>query len=135
MTGKSAAYSLDRIPLVSVVDAKDTHDKVGSETTTGSQKSLAYTIAWLRQVFRRPQASIRWTATENMFVDAGTKDMDTSQFRSVLTGGYWSIEYDPSFVKAKFRKAVKGVAPTLTVAELPGQKVTSDNAMYKLLQV
>ena len=90
MDSAHAPYSVDRVRLVAVTDAKDTHDKVASETTTGAQKSLAYTVAWLRSVFRRMMAEVRWTATENMFMDAATKDMPQDQLRKVLSGGEWS---------------------------------------------
>ena len=61
------------LPLVVVVDAKDVHDKAKSDTSSfGSQKSLAFTIAWLRSVLRRANTSVRWTATSNMFADAAT---------------------------------------------------------------
>ena len=57
-----------------VVDAKDVHDKGNSDTSSfGSQKSLAFTIAWMRSVLRRPNTALKWTATENMWVEAGTE--------------------------------------------------------------
>ena len=59
--GKDIDRSLNSVPLTVVVDAKDVHDKANSDTSSfGSQKSLAFTIAWLRAVLRR------WTSTQNM---------------------------------------------------------------------
>ena len=67
---------LDLIGLIVVTDAKDTYDKGNSDTPSyGSQKSLAFTVAWLRGMIAKPNVALRWTATSNMFVDAGTKDM------------------------------------------------------------
>ena len=49
--GKEMDRSLNSVPLTVVVDAKDVHDKANSDTSSfGSQKSLAFTIAWLRAV-------------------------------------------------------------------------------------
>ena len=73
VVGKPADKALDKVPLCVVVDAKDVYDKGNSDTSSyGSQKSLAFTVAWLRSILRRPNTSLRWTATENMFADAGT---------------------------------------------------------------
>ena len=71
MDGKGAHLEITKVPLVGVTDAKDTHDRVNSDTGFGSQKSLMFTIANLRQNLRRPQTALRWTATANMFIDAG----------------------------------------------------------------
>ena len=72
--GKTAERSMAAIPLTVVVDAKDVHDKGSSDTSSyGTQKSLAFTVAWLRSVLRRPGTNLKWTATENMWVDGGTK--------------------------------------------------------------
>merc|ERR1711924_547716 len=40
VSGPRLDKAVDQIPFLAVTDAEDTHDKVGSETTTGSQKSL-----------------------------------------------------------------------------------------------
>ncbi|CAE7229821.1 pol [Symbiodinium sp. CCMP2592] len=60
----------------------DTFDKTNSDTPSyGSQKSLAFTIAWLRGMVAKANVSLKWTATSNMFVDAGTKDMPQDHMR------------------------------------------------------
>ena len=114
---------LNSVDLVIVVDAKDVHDKASSDTSSfGSQKSLAFTVAWLRAVLRRPNTSARWTATSNMFADAGTKHMDLSHLRRTLSSGRWSITYSPAFVKqvSKGKKAAAASPTTTSAASLPG---------------
>ena len=70
---KNEEYSGD-IPLNLVTDAKDVYDKGMSDTATyGSQKSLAFTIAWMREMFRRPRTTLSWTSTENMLCVVGPK--------------------------------------------------------------
>jgi len=62
---------------------KDVHDKGNSDTTGyGSQKSLAFTVAWMRSVLRKPNSSLKCAATENMWVDAETKEMDLSHMQT-----------------------------------------------------
>ena len=86
MFAETRGYSVDRrnveasnnaIPMILVVDAKDVFDKSTSDTPSyGSQKSLAFTISWIRSQLRRPNVEIKWTATQNMLIDCGTKEMD-----------------------------------------------------------
>lgn len=58
--GRLHIEQLEKVPLVAVVDTTDTHHKVTTNTPThGSQKSLAFSIAWLRQQFRRPSTFLR----------------------------------------------------------------------------
>ena len=47
----------------------------------------------------RGNTSLKWSATENMFVDCGTKEMDGSHMRRTLAAGEWSYSYDAKFVK------------------------------------
>ena len=50
----------DTIPLCVVTDAKDVYDKNTSDTPTyGSQKSLAFTVAWIRQVLGKPNTLLK----------------------------------------------------------------------------
>ena len=91
--------------MVGVVDAKDVYDKITKDTSShGQQRSLAFTIAWLRQHLRAQHFELRWTGTENMLVDALTKAMDTEPLRRTLAGGYWSIKYDEDILKNKKTK-------------------------------
>ncbi|CAE7503333.1 RE2, partial [Symbiodinium sp. CCMP2456] len=77
--------SINSVPLCVVVDAKDVYDKSNSDSNSfGSQKSLAFTIAWLRSVLRRPNTGLRWTSTENMWADGGTKEMDLTHMREIM---------------------------------------------------
>ena len=77
--------STDSIGLTVVTDAKDVYDKGSSDTHSyGSQKSLAFTVAWIRGMLQRASTSLRWTSTENMFVDARTKDMDLAHVQRIL---------------------------------------------------
>ena len=98
----------DEVPLVGVVDACDTHDRVRSDVwvTTGAQKSLAFCVAALRQVFRAAAVMLRWTHPENTVVDGMTQEMDVLHLCRIVLGGVWSIEYEPSMMKAS-REALK----------------------------
>ena len=100
--------SLNSVGLAGVTDAKDVYDKGSSDTATyGSQKALAFTVAWIRDVLRRPQTCLKWTSTENMFADAGTKEMDQSHLQRILMSGRWSVKYRPAFVKQTNKGSVK----------------------------
>ena len=90
MQKKDVDASLNSVPMHVVVDAKDVHDKANSDTSSfGSQQSLAFTVAWLRAVLRRPNTRLKWTSPQNMFVDAGTKEMDLTHLRAILDAGEW----------------------------------------------
>ena len=125
LDGKHAIdRSINSIPLTVVVDAKDTYDKASSDTSSfGSQKSLAFTVAWLRAVLRRPNTSLRWTATANMFCDAGTKHMDVTHLQETLHRGEWCITYSPNFVKqvSKGKKVAKA-PPVTTIPAWPSSE-------------
>ena len=110
---KNVDKALDSVGLAVVTDAKDVYDKGSSDTPTyGSQKALAFTVAWIRDALRRPRTSLRWTSTENMFVDAGTKDMDQQHMQRILMAGRWSVKYRPSFVKQTVKKVKKTPSPS-----------------------
>lgn len=101
MVGRRAAEkAMMGVKMTAVVDAKDVHDKSNSDTPSyGSQKSLAFSISWMRSILRQPHTALRWTATSNMFLDALTKEMDVGHLRRIMTAGEWSISYSPEFVK------------------------------------
>lgn len=110
LKSKLVDAAIDTVPLTVVTDAKDVFDKSTSDTPSyGSQKSLSFTITWLRHVLRRGNTSLRWTSTENMWVDAGTKEMDSAHIVKILSSCRWCTKYSPTFVKqtVKARKAVK----------------------------
>ena len=74
----------------------------------GSQKSLAVTVSWLRSTLRRPNTALRWTATQNMLIDALTKDMEVDHLQSVLQKGRWCMKFNAAFVKQNAKpKAAK----------------------------
>ncbi|OLQ04968.1 Uncharacterized protein K02A2.6 [Symbiodinium microadriaticum] len=126
--------SLNAVPLTVVVDAKDVFDKGNSDTSSfGSQKSLAFTVAWLRAMLRRPNTVLRWTATSNLFCDAGTKYMDVGHLRSTLRRGVWSIEYSPTFVK-QVSKGKRVVVPKVPEGvKLPGASVDGGDPLLGFL--
>ena len=106
--GRAALVSLNMVDLTVVVDAKDVHDKGNSDTSTyGAQKSMAFTVAWLRSQLRQPRTCLRWTSTENMWVDGGTKIMDLTHMRRTMQSGRWSVSYSPQFVKQVYKASKK----------------------------
>ena len=129
MLGPKADLSMNSVPLTGVVDAKDVFDKSNSDTSFGTQKSLAFSVAWLRSVLRRPNTSLRWTATTNMFCDAGTKHMDLTHLRKILSSGTWSVSYSPEFQK----QVAKGKAPRPSTASacavFPGDRLKADDPL------
>eukprot|EP00972_Heterocapsa_arctica_P075680 11162833-Heterocapsa_arctica.AAC.1 len=67
MTGETAQDGIESIPCTVVADAKDTHDKVTSDSSAfGARRSMAFTVPWLKQQFRGRSIACRRTATENM---------------------------------------------------------------------
>ena len=103
-----AEQSMDLIPLQMVTDAKDNYDKCNSDTPTyGSQKSLAFTIAWIRSMLRRDSTMMKWTATDNMFVDGGTKLMKLDHMARILQSNEWCVTFSPGFVKQTVKKPTK----------------------------
>ena len=137
VVGKHSDYSIDKVPLTVVVDAKDVHDKGSSDTSSyGTQKSLAFTVAWLRASLRRANTSLRWTATENMFADGGTKEMDLTHLRGILHKAEWSVTYSPKFVKQVQKAARKPAAlnsSSATTTALPGEALPGDDPLLSHL--
>jgi hypothetical protein len=134
MEGRYADGVMDAVPLMQVTDAKDVHDKGCSDTPTyGSQKSLAFTIAWMRSVFARPNTCLRWTSTENMFVDAGTKEMDVEHMHRILQSGTWSVEFNQDFVKQSVKKSKPRDAVAGNSVELVGEPLNSSHPVFPFL--
>ena len=137
ISARDADVASNAIRMTTVVDAKDVHDKSNSDTSTyGTQKSLAFCIAWMRSVLRRPNTAPRWTSTENMWVDGGTKQMDLSHMRRIMQAGRWSISYSPEFVKqvVKARSAKPSTAASTCVDELLGVMVDGNDPLLPHLQ-
>lgn len=130
---RDEAYNAE-IPLALVTDAKDVFDKSSSDTPTyGSQKSLAFTVSWLRETLRKPGTAIHWTATENMIIDCGTKDMAVDHFRSVINKSVWSYTFQPEFVKQSAKKKVVSVSrPSVA---LPGRPLSPGDPIANHLMV
>ena len=107
---------IDSVPLVAVVDAKDTHDRCKSDTSShGAQKSLCFSVVFLKTFFRRKGTDLRWVETENMLSDALTKDMDRSWLKRVLCSGRWAITFHPEMVRPKPKKTKQPVSSALAV--------------------
>ena len=122
------------IPLAVITDAKDVFDKGCSDTPTyGSQKSLAFTVAWIRGVMAQPNTMLRWTATENMFVDCNTKDMCRDHVHKILNSGRWSVVYNQDFVKQKTGKRLGGMTGNAARASLSGDPLKEDSPVYPYL--
>jgi hypothetical protein len=131
MLSKNVDASTDAVALTVVTDAKDFYDKGTSDTPSyGSQKSLAFTVAWIRAMLGRANTSLRWTSTENMFVDSGTKDMDMEHMHRILTECEWCAKYTAAFIKqtSKGNKQKSGDAAALATAVL-GEPLPPDDAL------
>ena len=132
--GRHVDHVLDSISMCVVTDAKDVHDRCSSDTSSyGSQKSLAFTIAWLRAMLQRPNTKLRWTSTMNMFIDCGTKEMDVSHFQQIVKTGKWCAKYEAAFVKQGKTKAAKPKtrsSPTSS-SELPGIAMSESDPMFQ----
>lgn len=124
--------ALDEVKLITVVDAKDVFDRGSSDTSSyGSQKSLAFTVAWLRAQLRSPGVDLKWTATSNMFADAGAKDMDVDHLHSILSSCRWSFCFEPKFVK-QTAKRKKGTPSTSN--EMIGELMSASQPVFNYLR-
>ena len=111
---------------------KDVHDKGNSDTTGyGSQKSLAFTVAWMRSVLRKPNSSLKWTATETMWVDVGTKEMDLSHMRITVRRGTWSIRFSPESTKQDSSGMRCEEFPN-TGAAIFSSRISAENYIWKI---
>ena len=88
MTDKQAFFKVCLVPLMGVTDAKDCYDRVSQDVGFGTQKSLAFTIAAIRQQLRRPQTSYRWTSTQNIWDQAHRQDQPSKDV------GVWHMVRD-----------------------------------------
>ena len=131
--GRHVDHVLDSISMCVVTDAKDVYDRCSSDTSSyGSQKSLAFTIAWLRAMLQRPN-KLRWTSTMNMFIDCGTKEMDVSHFQQIVKIGKWCAKYEAAFVKQGKTKAAKPKtrSSSTSSSELPGIAMSESDPMFQ----
>jgi hypothetical protein len=59
--GRNADLGTSAVKMTLTVDAKDVHDKRNSDTPSfGSRKCLAFTVAWMRSVLRKPNTALKW---------------------------------------------------------------------------
>eukprot|EP00913_Durusdinium_trenchii_P034313 g32105.t1 len=123
---KNGYLLVTNVPLTGVTDAKDCYDRVTSDVGFGNQKSLMFSIANIRQRLRRPQTQYRWTSTQNMFIDCGTKMTDSAHFRQTVQRGQWPIEYQPEFIKRTYKKK-KDTDLVNVSSELPGRDVGAED--------
>jgi hypothetical protein len=67
-----------------------------------------------------------------MFIDGGTKLMDTAHLRTTLQKGTWSVVYNPEFVKQTVRKKKEVHEEEFPDGELPGRvPATSDGELLQ----
>ncbi|CAL1128158.1 unnamed protein product [Cladocopium goreaui] len=131
---KRAEEVMDCIPLAVVTDARDVYDKGSSDTPSyGSQKSLAFTVAWIRGVLSKPNTMLKWTSTENLFVDCGTKDMSTEHVHKILSSCRWSVTFNQEFVKQKQKTKPKKLAGGSCESLLVGSALGENSPIYPYL--
>ena len=123
--GRDAFLQISKVPMVGVTDAKDVFDRVTQDVGFGTQKSLMFSIANLRQQLKRPNTQYRWTATDNLFVDGGTKLMSSDHLRQTLMRGQWSIEFQQEFVKQTSKRKKNEETPEDAV--LPGRAPNAED--------
>ena len=118
---KDVTAAQESIPFMVVTDAKDAYDKVVSDKNTlGTRRSLAMTLAWLKQQFRGRNIKARWTDASNMLTDPLTKDMNASHLVKMLDRETWAVTYNQDFVKAKIRARGTPVTAPVSREQLPG---------------
>ncbi|CAK8992833.1 unnamed protein product, partial [Durusdinium trenchii] len=123
---------MEEIPMVSITDAKDTYDRGNSDCPTyGAQKSMAFAVAWVRQTLNGYNSSLKWTATANMWVDAGTKAMPLDHMQEILAKGKWSYVYHQDYVKQNPKK--KTPEKIGMTAELPGEPLDERSQMFQFV--
>jgi hypothetical protein len=78
----------EKVLFTTVTDAKDCHDLIVKDTNSpAQQKSLAFSVAGLKEMLRVPRGSLRWTPTKTPFVDPMAKKMAADKLLAVL---YWN---------------------------------------------
>ena len=134
LEGRRIDQSLNSIPMVIVTDAKDVYDKSNSDTPScGTQKSLAFTITWIRSMLRRANTSLRWTSTANMFADAGTKEMSLEHLHSILQACRWCARYSTAFTKQAVKSPKKKASRTSDATVVVGSSLKADDPIVSHL--
>ena len=86
-----------------VTDAKDLYDTLSKETSSmPEQRALIFELAGFREWLVKYSTGIKWTADENMIVDALTKDKRQSRnhLARILSHGRWSISKQDVLVRS-----------------------------------
>ena len=132
MGRRDALKVMEVIPMVAITDAKDTYDRGNSDCPTyGAQKSMAFSVCWIRQVLIGSNSHLKWTATANMWVDAGTKLMPCDHMQGILEKGRWSFVYHQDYVKQSPKK--KGAAEVSEGAVLPGEPMDTKAPLFQFI--
>ncbi|CAK9081636.1 unnamed protein product [Durusdinium trenchii] len=132
MGRRDALKVMEVIPMVAITDAKDTYDRGNSDCPTyGAQKSMAFSVCWIRQVLNGSNSHLKWTATANMWVDAGTKLMPCDHMQGILEKGRWSFVYHQDYVKQSPKK--KGAAEVSEGAFLPGEPMDTKAQLFQFI--
>ena len=119
--------AIESVILLNVTDAKDSFDRVTSDKNSlGTRRSLALTMAWLKQQFRQRNVFCRWTDTSNMLADPLTKGMDATHLVKMLERGTWAVTYCYDFIKTKASGRGAAAVPMESRELLPGRAATSD---------
>ena len=71
---------------------------------------------------------MKWTATDNMFVDGGTKLMKLDHMARILQSNEWCVTFSPSLVKQQTVK--KQTKPASVDSLVLGQAVDLKNPMF-----
>ena len=125
---------LEAVPFVQITDAKDLFDKGNSDTATyGGQKSLGFTIGWIRFTLARASAALKWASASNMFVGCGTKDMDESYLHRILASGRWCYTVNQAYVK-QGKPGRKQIALNSSPATLDGEPLNEALPVFAFLQ-
>eukprot|EP00435_Cladocopium_sp_Y103_P018581 s757_g4.t1 len=128
--GRMIEAVLETIPMAVVTDSKDCYDKGTSDTPSfGSQKSLCFSIAWIRTQLAKERTELKWTNTENMFVDCGTKEMSAEHVHRILSECRWSFRYSPDFVKQTIKSKKGGMKPAESLPTI-GEPLDSSFAVF-----
>lgn len=66
------------------------------------------------------RANLKWTNTENMLVDCGTKEMSAEHVHGILSECRWSLRYSPDFVKQTIKAKKGGTKPAESLPTIGG---------------
>ena len=93
------------------------------------RKGLCFSIAWIRTELAKERTDLKWTNTENMFVDCGTKEMPADHVHRILSECRWSFRYSPDFVKQTIKSKKDGKKPAESLPTI-GEPLDSSFAVF-----